>query len=263
MPFLQAKTIKEVIEDLGYHVDEFQDQNISVCCLRIKGMACTSCSESIERSLFMVDGVKKAVVGLALEEAKVHFDPNLTNPDRLIEAIEDAGFGAKLISSEDDVNKVYLKVEGINSYNDAVLVQSFLEATDGINHVEVDVVGQKVTVTYDPDLTGPRTIIHCIEDAGHSPVLFRASLYSPPKPREIERQHQAWAYRNQFLWSCLFSFPVFLFSMVLPMLPHGNWLNRKIINDLTIGVLLRWFFCSPVQFIIGWRYFSQTQASLI
>ncbi|KAH0452933.1 hypothetical protein IEQ34_017257 [Dendrobium chrysotoxum] len=252
----KAKMIKEAIEDMGYNVDEFQDKNISVCCIRIKGMACTSCSESVERSLLMVDGVKKAVVGLALEEAKVHFDPDITNPDRLIEAIEDTGFGANLISSGDDVNKVYLKVEGIHSQNDAVLVQSSLEAMEGVNHVEFDAVGQKVTVTYDPDLTGPRSIIHCIEKAGHSPGLFLVSLYSAPKPREMERQHQVRVYRNQFLWSCLFSVPVFLFSMVLPMLPpYGDWLYTKIFNDLTIGMLLRWFFCSPVQFIIGWRFY--------
>ncbi|KAI0496542.1 hypothetical protein KFK09_022862 [Dendrobium nobile] len=253
---VNAKMIKEAIEDMGYNVDEFQDKSISVCCIRIKGMACTSCSESVERSLLMVDGVKKAVVGLALEEAKVHFDPDITNPDRLIEAIEDTGFGANLISSGDDVNKVYLKVVGIHSQNDAVLIQSSLEAMEGVNHVELDPVGQKVTVTYDPDLTGPRSIIHCIEEVGQSPGLFLVSLYSAPKPREMERQHQVRVFRNQFLWSCLFSVPVFLFSMVLPMLPpYGDWLSTKIFNDLTVGMLLRWLFCSPVQFIIGWRFY--------
>lgn len=252
---IDAKRIKQIIENMGYQVEDIQDQNIAVCRIRIKGMACTSCSESVERSL-LINGVKKAVVGLALEEAKIHFDPNIINPDRLIEAIEDAGFGADLISSGDDVNKVYLKIEGINSPNDAILVQSILEAMVGVSHVEMDTIGQKVTVTYDPDLTGPRFIIRCIEDASHSPNHFLVSLYSPPKPREMERQHQVRVYRNQFLWSCLFSFPVFLFSMVLPMLPpYGDWLFNKICNDLTIGMLLRCLFCSPVQFIIGWRFY--------
>jgi len=74
-------------------------------------MMCTSCSESIERALLMVDGVKKAAVGLALEEAKIHFDPNLTDTDHIMEAIEDAGFGADLISSGNDVNKVHLQLK--------------------------------------------------------------------------------------------------------------------------------------------------------
>ncbi|KVH92067.1 hypothetical protein Ccrd_005902 [Cynara cardunculus var. scolymus] len=80
-------------------------QDIAVCRLRIKGMACPSCSESVERALSMVEGVKKAVVGLALEEAKINYDPNVINTNRIIEAVEDAGFGADLIGSRNDGTK--------------------------------------------------------------------------------------------------------------------------------------------------------------
>ena len=215
----QSKTI----ENLGYQVDEFSDQDITVCRLRIKGMACTSCSEAVERALGMVNGVKKAVVGLALEEAKIHYDPNIINSDHLIEAIEDAGFGAELISSGDAVNKVHLKLEGLTSPKDAILIQSSLEAIQGVNHVEMDVSGSKVAVSYDPDLTGPRSLIQCIQEAGQSPGFYHASLYTPPRRREMERQEETRVYRNQFLWSCLFSVPVFMFSMVLPMVsPYGD-----------------------------------------
>uniref|UniRef100_A0A453NLN2 HMA domain-containing protein n=1 Tax=Aegilops tauschii subsp. strangulata TaxID=200361 RepID=A0A453NLN2_AEGTS len=251
-----ARTIKEAIEDINFEVDELQEQEIAVCRLRIKGMACTSCSESIERALLMVPGVKKAAVGLALEEAKVHFDPNITSRDLLIEAIEDAGFGADLISYGDDVNKMHLKLEGVSSPEDTKLIQSVLETVEGVNNVEWDTSGQTVTVAYDPDVTGPRLLIQRIQDAAEPPKCFNASLYSPPKQREVERHHEIMSYRNQFLWSCLFSVPVFLFAMVLPMLPpSGDWLFYKIYNNMTVGMLLRWLLCSPVQFIIGWRFY--------
>lgn len=50
-------------------------------------------------------GVKKPVVGLALEEARVLLDPNLINTKRIIEAVAYAGliFGADLINSQNDV----------------------------------------------------------------------------------------------------------------------------------------------------------------
>ncbi|KAG0464445.1 hypothetical protein HPP92_020514 [Vanilla planifolia] len=253
---IAAKTLVDVIEDMGYQV-EFSDQNIAICRLQIKGMACTSCSESVERSLLMVKGVKRAVVGLALEEAKVHFDRDITNPDHLIEAIENVGFSADIISSGDDVNKVYLKVEGIHSRDGVLFIQSCLEAIEGVSHAEFDAVGQIVTITYDPELTGPRSIFHSIGEACHMAGSFRVSLYSPPKPQNLEKQHQVRHFRNQFLWSCLCSIPVLLFSMILPMFPpYGNWLNSKVFNDLTTGMLLRWLFCTPVQFIVGWRYYS-------
>lgn len=243
------------MEEAGFPVDDFPEQDIAVCRLRIKGMMCTSCSESVERAIEMVDGVKKAVVGVALEEAKVHFDPNLTDTDHIVEAIEDAGFGADLISSGKDVNKVHLKLEGLNSSEDATFVQNFLESTQGVSQVEIDLAEHKVTVSYDPNLTGPRSIIQYLEEASHGPNIYHASLYTPPKRRETERLKETQMYRNQFFISCLFSVPVLLFSMVLPMIPtYGNWLDYKVHNMLTIGMLLRWILCTPVQFIVGQRY---------
>ncbi|XP_020266946.1 probable copper-transporting ATPase HMA5 [Asparagus officinalis] len=260
---INAQTIKESIEDLGYQVDEFPDQNIAVCRLRIKGMACTSCSEAVERALSMVNGVKKAIVGLALEEAKIHYDPNATTTSHLMEAIEDAGFGSELISSGDSANKVHLKLEGLASPKDAILIQSSLEAIAGVNHVEMDLAGSKVTISYDPDFTGPRSLIQCIQEAGQSPGFYHASLYTPPRRRDMDQQEETRIYRNQFLWSCLFSVPVVMFSMVLPMIsPYGDWLNNKLYNNLTIGMVLRCILCTPVQFVIGWRFYVGSYRAL-
>ncbi|XVE78866.1 hypothetical protein DITRI_Ditri14bG0012500 [Diplodiscus trichospermus] len=257
---INTKMIKETIEDAGFPVNEISEQEISVCRLRIKGMACTSCCESLERALKLLDGVKKVVVGLALEEAKVHFDPNVTGPDRIIEAIEDAGFGADLISSGNEVNKIHLKLEGVSSVEDINNIQSYLESAIGVNHVEMDLEEKKVTINYDPDLTGPRFLIEGVQELGDG---YNASLYIPPRQRESEQQHEINMYRDQFLLSCLFSVPVFMFSMVLPMLPpFGNWLEYKIYNMLTVGLLLRWILCTPVQFIVGRRFYTGSYHAL-
>lgn len=202
----------------------------------------------------MIEGVKTAMVGLALEEAKVHFDPNVTDTDRIIEGIEDAGFGADLISSGNDVNKVHLTVEGVNSPEDVKIIQSSLESK-GVTDIEMHLGENKASFTYDPNLTGPRTIIRCIQEAGQGSKHYNAHLYVAPRRREAEQQQEIRMYRNHFLLSCLFSVPVFVFSMVLPMLPpYGNWLDFKIHNMLSIGMLLRWILCTPVQFIVGRRY---------
>ncbi|KAE9611125.1 putative cu(2+)-exporting ATPase [Lupinus albus] len=254
--FVTAKKIKETIEDAGFRVDNVQEQNISVCRVRIKGMTCTSCSESIENALQMVDGVKKAIVGQALEEAKVHFDSNITNADKIIEAIEGGGYGADLISSGNDVNKVHLKVEGVDSAKDVDAIMSCIELAVGVNHVEMDLTNHTVTVGYDPDFTGPRTLIHCIQAASCGTKIYQASLYSPPGQIGRDKVNEICMYRNQFLFSCLFSVPVLVFAMVLPMFPScDNWLNYKIHNMLTLGLLLRWVLSTPVQFIVGKRFY--------
>ncbi|KAM1048392.1 hypothetical protein ACFX13_028191 [Malus domestica] len=46
-----ARKIKEAVEDAGFPVSEFPQQDVAVCRLRIKGMACTSCSESVDCAL--------------------------------------------------------------------------------------------------------------------------------------------------------------------------------------------------------------------
>lgn len=262
---ITAKRIKESMEESGFRVNEVHDhdQDISVCRVRIKGMACTSCSESVEKALQMIDGVKRAIVGLALEEAKVHYDPNLANPEKIIESIEDAGFGAELISSGNDANKVHLKVEGIDSEEDANVLVSYLELVAGVNRVEIDFSERIVTVSYVPDITGPRTLIHCVQEASRGSKVYRATLYSPSGRRERDKVNEIHMYRDQFLLSCLFSVPVFVFAMVLPMLPpYGNWLNYKIHNMLTLGLFLRWILCTPVQFIIGKRFYAGSYHAL-
>lgn len=251
-----VKQLKEGIEESGFGVHELHEQDIAVCRVRIKGMACTSCSESVENALQMVEGVRKAIVGLALEEAKVHFDPNLTDVDKIIEAIEDTGFGTDLISSGNDANKVFLKLEGVYNAEDVNLVMSSLELAVGVNHVEMDLSEHKVTVSYDPDVTGPRSLIHCVQEASCGPKKYEATLYSPSRERGRDKVNEIRMYRDQFLFSCLFSVPVFVFAMVLPMLPpYGNWLNYRIHNMLTLGLFLRWILCTPVQFIIGKRFY--------
>lgn len=226
-----------------------------MCRLRIKGMACTSCSESVERALSMANGVKRAVVGLALEEAKIHFDPTVTDTSHIIEAVEDSGFGAELITTGSDVNKVHLKLEGVDHSEDFAAVQNALEFVEGVSNVEINFSEKRVVITYDPDVTGPRSLIRCIEESSRSPAHYNATLYVPLGRRESEQQKEVRMYRNQFLLSCFFSVPVFIFSMILPMIyPYGDWLEYKIHDMLSIGMILRWFFCTPVQFIVGKRY---------
>ncbi|RZC64711.1 hypothetical protein C5167_008401 [Papaver somniferum] len=252
---INLKAIREAIEDLGFLVFEFPE-DIAVVRLRIKGMSCTSCTNSIESALLMVEGVKTAVVGLSLEEAKIHFDPTLTDSEELIQAIEDAGFEAELMSNVNDGNKVHLKLEGISGDEDFTIIRSSLESVRGVNQVEMDKESNKVIIVYDSDFTGPRSLIKCIQEAGKPHESYHASLYVPPSGREAERQHEILGYRNLFLWSFLFSAPVFIFSMVLPMFPpYGDWLHHMVYNMLTVGMLLRWILCTPVQLIIGSRFY--------
>ena len=67
--------------------------------LPIEGMTCASCATRIEKRLNKLEGVE-ATVNYATENAAVHFDPLRVAPEDLIDAIEAAGYQAKLTKDE-------------------------------------------------------------------------------------------------------------------------------------------------------------------
>lgn len=64
--------------------------------IRIEGMTCNSCVQSIEGMLSQHKGVKSAQVSLANHNGTFEYDPLVTSEEELREAIEDMGFDAFL-----------------------------------------------------------------------------------------------------------------------------------------------------------------------
>ena len=61
--------------------------------LKVTGMTCGGCVDSVTRALVAVDGVHNVNVSLANKEAKIDFDVTMTSTDKLANAIEKAGYG--------------------------------------------------------------------------------------------------------------------------------------------------------------------------
>jgi Cu+-exporting ATPase len=64
----------------------------------ITGMTCASCAMRVERKLNQLDGVE-ASVNYATERATVSFDPGAVPQERLLAAVQEAGYGAVLPSA--------------------------------------------------------------------------------------------------------------------------------------------------------------------
>ncbi len=60
--------------------------------LKVTGMTCGGCVDSVTRALVAVDGVHNVNVSLANKEAKIDFDETMTSTDKLANAIEKAGY---------------------------------------------------------------------------------------------------------------------------------------------------------------------------
>ncbi|OMO58677.1 Cation-transporting P-type ATPase [Corchorus olitorius] len=266
--FVNEETIREAIEDVGFEAalikDETTEKSIQVCRIRINGMTCTSCSSTVEKALQAIRGVLKAQVALATEEAEVHFDPKIVSHNELMKEIEDTGFEAILVSSGEDMSKIDLQVDGVRTGNSMRLLENSIQALPGVHAVEVSPEFKKISVSYKPDMTGPRNFIRVIESTGSS-RRFKAAIFPEGVGggRETHKREEIKQYFRSFLWSLIFTTPVFLTSMIfmyIPGIKHG--LDTKVVNMLTIGEIIRWVLSTPVQFIIGRRFYTGSYKAL-
>ena len=68
--------------------------------LSVGGMTCAACVARVERALTAAPGVELATVNLATRQAKVRYNPRLTNPGALTRVVTDAGYEVEGTSRE-------------------------------------------------------------------------------------------------------------------------------------------------------------------
>ncbi|PIN23728.1 Cation transport ATPase [Handroanthus impetiginosus] len=263
--FVNEEKIRETIEDVGFEAslikEEMNEKPFQVCQIRIKGMTCTSCSTTVESSLQALPGVQIAQVALATEEAEVRYDPKILTYNRILEAVEDTGFEAILISTGEDRCKIHLQVDGVCSQDSMRIIGDSLQALPGVQDINVDPELNKLSLSYQPDLNGPRNFIEVIESTGSG--RYKAKIFPEGGSREAHREEEIKKYYKSFLWSLVFTIPVFLMSMIfmyIPGIKHG--LDTKVVNMLTVGEIARWILSTPVQFIIGRRFYIGSYKAL-
>ncbi|VEU19316.1 DEKNAAC100128 [Brettanomyces naardenensis] len=86
----------------------FSESYIESVVLRIYGMTCTSCSNSIMTQVSSLTGVSSCSVALATEEAHVTFDSSIVGIRTIIGTIQDCGFDATVAKNFDTVTQIDL-----------------------------------------------------------------------------------------------------------------------------------------------------------
>ena len=71
--------------------------------LPVLGMTCAACQHHVERALNETPGVTGARVDLMRHRARVEFDPQIAQPQTLVQAIRDSGYDAVLPRTVDSV----------------------------------------------------------------------------------------------------------------------------------------------------------------
>ncbi|KAL3599698.1 hypothetical protein D5086_007616 [Populus alba] len=229
-----------LLQPSGSFLIDIPDEKTQTITFKMGGINYASCQTSIESALLKVNGIESVSVSSYQGQAAVKYVPEFTSAIKIKESLRRKVF--QLVNFQ---SKISHELCGRCDHHPIY--------PRGVNHVEMDLTENRITVTYEPDITGPRSLIHSIQNAGKGTKVYNASLHVTPSGREVGWQQEIRTFRNLFCLGCLFSLPLCILSMVLPMLPpYKNWLDYKM---LTIGMLLRWILCTPVQLIFGQRFY--------
>ena len=97
--------------------------------LRIEGMSCVVCANSVEKAVKNLSGINKAVVNLSRNRLSVDYDENAVNLSTIITSIEQAGFKAFIDLKETNSLEQEQEIKSIKS---RLLISLFFGSVGGI-----------------------------------------------------------------------------------------------------------------------------------
>ncbi|KAF8390882.1 hypothetical protein HHK36_023181 [Tetracentron sinense] len=150
--------------------------------VRVSGMTCAACSNSVESALLGVIGVVHASVALLQNKADVVFDPKLVKDEDIKNAIEDAGFDAEILpessmfrSKSQGTLSGQFRIGGMTCAACVNSVEGILKKLPGVKRAVVALATSLGEVDYDPNVIGKDDIVNAIEDAGFEAALVQSS----------------------------------------------------------------------------------------
>lgn len=285
-----AAQVAEAIEDAGFDAKVLDSQpvearskhksskkkstaadSLMTTTVSIEGMTCGACTSAVETGFKGTPGVIKFNISLLAERAVITHDPAQLSPNAIKETIEDRGFDAEILSSEPasaqssgSVTSIQLKIFGLQNVQDSSDLEERLVNTSGVARALINPTTNRANVTYDNSIIGLRRLVEVIEEAGFNSLIAEsddnnAQLESLAKTKEIHE------WRRSFKVSLFFAIPVFLTSMIFPMLikplDYGS-IRLPIIPGLWLGDVVCLVLTIPVQFGIGKRFYISAYKSV-
>ena len=209
--------------------------------IKIKGMHCASCANTIEKSIKKVKGVKTANVNFGAEKAVVEHE-DFTKLADLEKAVKDVGYD---VFKEQEEGVLRLKIIGMDNPHCLETVNNALTALNGIIKKDL-AINEKATIYYDPNKVLASEIKKTIENAGYKPI----EETTVDKEKEL-RQNEIKRLKNLFLLSLILTIPIFILSFPEFFKLEFNY------QEIIMLVL-----ATPVQFIVGWRFYRGTFTAL-
>ena len=152
------------------------------------------------------------------------------------------------------IKKESFKVGGMSCAACAARMEKGFNRVDGVKLANVNFATEKATLEYDDQVVAPEKLAATAEKLGF--VLHLAEKGSGTVDQEKElREKEIRSLRWTLFFAVLLSFPLLL-SMFLALAPFGN--GPAILHNAYFQLAV----ASPVQFIIGYRFYKQAFLAL-
>lgn len=210
--------------------NEIQTKRMAV---KIGGMHCAGCVNSIQNYVLEQKGVTKCEVNLAAEKAILEYDPSSTNLSAIEKSIEEIGY--KVV-----YEKLTIKVGGITDSNDASRLEKRLQELEGVKYASINYGNGQVLVEYNQALLSLMDIRSVINKTGYQILSEDLSASA----EEIEATNL----KKLFVVGLVFTIPVVIldYREFMPFIPFAG--------TATAAYLL-FAFASIVQFVTGSRFY--------
>ncbi|CAG8128014.1 unnamed protein product [Penicillium olsonii] len=169
--------------------------------IKVDGMTCGACTSAIEGAFQGVDGVHDVSISLIMGRAVVQHDPSVLPPARVAEMIEDCGFDAAVLSTDEkttsdvahakQISVTKLAVEGMTCGACTSAVESGLKDATGIHSVDVSLLSERAVVEHDTDLITAEQIADIIEDRGFGARVLDTSVVGPQTSTSIGSEEKS------------------------------------------------------------------------
>ena len=217
--------------------------------IKISGMHCTACAQTIEKALLKAEGVDKAVVNFTTEIAYVEYDDNTANEKKLSEIIKETGYNVA-----ERPQRMMLRIGGMTCASCAQTIENALRKKKGIKEANVNLATERATVTYHPNEIKYEEIKNVVEDAGYQ-VLGREDQRARFEEEEA-RELQAFSIaKRRALVAWALTIPIMIW-MIPEMIFGISWPNSTVFN---LGMIAMG---APVLFYPGWTTYKSAAKAI-
>ncbi|MEC9489843.1 MAG: heavy metal translocating P-type ATPase, partial [Halanaerobiales bacterium] len=215
--------------------------------LKIQDMSCASCAQTVEKALNKTEGVSEAQVNFAAEKAYVTFDPQQSSRDKLIEVVENSGYGVK-----EEKAKTSFKVGGMTCASCSSAVEKALNKSEGVYQANVNIATEKGSVEYNPEVLSKNDFREIVKNSGYELLSFEdeeTDKSSENAENEISDDMKKVKEAKKKMWGTwAFTIPIMLW-MIPEMFFGIAWPNMQIFN---LGMIV---LAIPPLFIFGRKTF--------